>query len=409
MTPLILYVRLILATTYCIAYQHTAFNPNNIGSMSPRTSNDYKLSIIRTTETVAMSTVVADRVAMSPPPPPSPARKVFTSETSAMRSLRRLSFKSPEKRSKQNGNSPYVSNTPTLESRVQLAADGIPARKSSVSTEPSTFLTALATQERRVLELKEELQKAESDLEALKKQWASHEATKKKDEMHHSEQLQTIASPTPITCLNLMADTPCIMKDRKRQKAMYIQTRQPPRKVFAGSRHTRTLSLLTSTSTYYGNTTPELSTASSDSPRVGTAKWSARSATTSEFIFHPASSQDPTARLQPSISFPKEDLVITGKQFLGDLREGLWTFIEDLKQATVGEEAVSNVRSRRTRGERTGLSSIVQDTGLPTCMKKDFLDIKSSNNRGDPVGSLDSQMLPKPRERWEAGTGSDAT
>ncbi|KAL9123378.1 MAG: hypothetical protein Q9187_000060 [Circinaria calcarea] len=365
--------------------------------MSSSTSNDYQLGIIGTTETVAMSTVIADRVAMSPPPHPSPARTVLTSETLAMRSLRRLSFKSPELRSKQNGNSQYVSNTPALDTRNALAADGTPARKSSNSSESSTFLTTLATQERRVLELKEELQKAESDLETLKKQWASHEATKKKDELRHSEQLRTIAFPTRITRLNLMAETPCIMKDQERHKAMYIQTRQPPRKVFAGSRHTRTLSLLTSTPTYYDKTTPEISMASPKSPRVGTAKWPARSATSPEFIFYPASSRDLPAMLKPSTSIPKEDLVITGKQFFGDLREGLWTFIEDLKQTTVGEEAVSNVRSRRTRGERTDLPSIVYDTRLPTCTKQGFSDMKLSDNRGDPVGALDSQTFSKPR------------
>jgi septal ring factor EnvC (AmiA/AmiB activator) len=54
------------------------------------------------------------------------------------------------------------------------------------------FLVALAGQERRVLELKEELQKAEDELKRLKKQWAHHEAHKKKAEIRHVEQLQPL-------------------------------------------------------------------------------------------------------------------------------------------------------------------------------------------------------------------------
>lgn len=35
---------------------------------------------------------------------------------------------------------------------------------------------------------------------------------------------------------------------------------------------------------------------------------------------------------------PRDAIVETGKQLVGDLREGLWTFFEDLRQATVGED-----------------------------------------------------------------------
>lgn len=43
-----------------------------------------------------------------------------------------------------------------------------------------------------MLELREELQKAEGDLEKLKKQWATYEATKKRNELRHVEALQPL-------------------------------------------------------------------------------------------------------------------------------------------------------------------------------------------------------------------------
>ena len=46
----------------------------------------------------------------------------------------------------------------------------------------TNFLTAIAAQERRVLELKEDLVRAEADLRKLKVQWAQHEAQKKRND-----------------------------------------------------------------------------------------------------------------------------------------------------------------------------------------------------------------------------------
>lgn len=40
--------------------------------------------------------------------------------------------------------------------------------------------------------MREELQKAQGDLEKLKKQWATHEATKKRNEIRHVEALQPL-------------------------------------------------------------------------------------------------------------------------------------------------------------------------------------------------------------------------
>ena len=43
----------------------------------------------------------------------------------------------------------------------------------------------------------------------------------------------------------------------------------------------------------------------------------------------------------PSANLAKDDILDTGKQLVGDFRQGLWTLFEDLRQATVGEEAIN--------------------------------------------------------------------
>lgn len=254
MTPLVLCVCLILALIYCVVYQYTAFSLIGIARKSVTRDNGYEFSSITIPlklKPTVLSTSFATRSAILLAPPPSLGRKAFTTESLAMRDLKSLSIKNPTLGSKQDNYSYSISDTPTMDTSETLAMDGLPARRFSVSIEPNAFLTALATQERHVLELKEELQKAESDLEISKKQWASHETSKKKDEMRRSEKLQVIASPVRSTVMETEEPSPPIVKDRERRRAMYIQPRQPQRKVFAGSRHTKTLSLLNPTSTNY--------------------------------------------------------------------------------------------------------------------------------------------------------------
>jgi Domain of unknown function (DUF4048) len=44
---------------------------------------------------------------------------------------------------------------------------------------------------------------------------------------------------------------------------------------------------------------------------------------------------------------PAKDVIVeSGKKMASDLREGLWTFFEDIRQATVGEEGINGIDSR---------------------------------------------------------------
>ena len=221
-----------------------------------------------------------------------------------------------------------------------LAPSSTPASARPATPEANDFLTALATQERRVLELKEELEKAETDLAKLKRQWAVHEATKKRNEIRHVEPLRPLKSPLKDATFSLQPGPQKDVGGGKRPRTMSIRTRQPQRTVFEGGRHTRTLSLLSPASLANRENVPAPisehveSNKNSDVPRTAMPRIS-----TTPITRHPQEGAQ-----QPGGT--KEDLVHTGKQFVGDLKDGLFNFFEDLRQATVGDEALTAGRSR---------------------------------------------------------------
>lgn len=120
------------------------------------------------------------------------------------------------------------------------------------------------------------------------------------------------------------------------------------RKVFAGSRHTKTLSLVASCRTQGefetqapqepANVVPQVSPIDTRDP--------ARNPIHAVRPLRPRTGTDDSIKVQP-----KEAFIETGKQLVGDLREGLWTFFEDLRQVTVGEEANVVVKGNQL-GER---------------------------------------------------------
>ena len=210
--------------------------------------------------------------------------------------------------------------------------------------ESNTFLTALAAQERRVLELKEELEKAEGELEKLKKQWAAHEATKKRNELRHLEQLQPLNTSLagPSASASHDEESVRINKELDRRKRTSSSVRSSQRTVFSGSRHTRTLSLLS----------PRDSTATSHSSLQGNGHTRHPLETVNDvavpFTIHElSSSTDGSSVSTSSYKGPPRDMILeTGKQLVGDFRQGLWTFFEDLKQVTVGDEAAGTLNPR---------------------------------------------------------------
>jgi hypothetical protein len=273
----------------------------------------------------------------------------------------RVSFESPQisasptkmahSRSKSVIDSPRRLNRLSMSFPV-LPPNAAPSRPTSWTnspvlspTEPSpsvegNFLTQLASQERRVLELKEALRQAEVELDRLKRYWASHEAHKKRGDVRRVQALQPLSAN--LSSLEASEDdvdgsSQWLQKEMERRKALLSGIKTSNRKVFSGSKHTRTLSLLS----------PEKSTFSQPFPQPADIRRSEDNLHRSPELKRSSLSMESTRpQREPDDTLPafdgppsKDVLLRTGKQMATDIRDGLWTFFEDIRQATIGEEA----------------------------------------------------------------------
>lgn len=245
--------------------------------------------------------------------------------------------------------------------------------KSPAKTRGSAdFLTLLAAQERKVLELKEELQKAEVDLLELKKQWALYEANKKRDEVRHVKKLQPLALDDVSGRENAPAEDD-VGEERRRKRALVERSnateaanvnnpttnlsRKGSKRVFEG-RHTRTLSLLSPTSQKPGRPPTTTSIDEITTSQDGTVVPGSDGDITRPPLMRMSTLNDLSESDNLQLRFGKtykdlaahrrsmpsgaaDVLVKQGKSVYDGVREGLWTFFEDIRQATVGEEGVN--------------------------------------------------------------------
>lgn len=266
-------------------------------------------------------------------------------------------------------------------------------------TESDRFLTLIAQQERRVLELKEELSKAEGDLERLKKQWAVSEARKKRGELRGSKQL------LPLSTVALPKETELGVgfgdgreghgggggggggfrepgkrpyPSKRRESVKKQQQQQPQRRVFEGSRHTKALSLLspkilsdqelqalrstTHPSRFDPSETPFPRTDNNINNRLIRAETTPNPTTSSssKTATYSNSTDVPLTTSPASPTRPKGDILNPAKQLVGDFREGLWTFFEDLRQATVGDDISALDSRHHAKRDSISASSIQQ-------------------------------------------------
>jgi len=268
------------------------------------------------------------------------------------------------------------------------------------------FITAIAAQERRVLELREELSRAESDLARLKKQWATHEAYKKRSERRVVEPLRPIS-----TNLDLQED-PVTRRSAEvdRRKALLHQLNQQNtpergrRRVFRGG-HTRTLSLLSPTKADGDFSVHEDVSESSrsrfeepDSPYVS------RYAPVTQAQISKRASWAPRSTVQTS----------GVKQIAQDLRQGLWTFVEDLRQATVGDEPITG-QGTYLRGNDGALRATLAANALSQAGDQDTIKASGSNSRPRAAAAFEEPPTSTPQSTEEKKTpsveseGDDAT
>lgn len=348
----------------------------------------------------------------------------------------------PEQQQQQSSPSVAVASTPTAESPGMMSPgqsvpDALPPT-SDESPEPTDILTAIASQERKVLELREELQKAELELAGLKKQWVLSERRKKQTEISHRAEAMRpwrqptdvgespSASETPSSAGTATPTDPSVSAQIRRSKELDRRSsiRSTPtadvsvsangRRVFAGSKHTRALSLLSpemgvvktpfpmkneSEQQMAGNETQ-----ATRHPRSATLP-SVERADTSESLEKPvdlmtqnASGNQWRRSLPPPSS---EALLRTGRQMAYDLREGLWTFLEDIRQATVGEEAMSDTRTRTLQTP----ASTRQRSRSGQRSDRSVTPVRSREQQNGAFGRTNSSSSLSTKEAAGAGAG----
>ncbi|RMD43719.1 hypothetical protein DV735_g1468, partial [Chaetothyriales sp. CBS 134920] len=221
----------------------------------------------------------------------------------------------------------------------------------------SDILTLVAAQERRVLELREELAKAESELGGLKKKWAVYEANKKRDEFRHTRSMAVPLDEmtSPHAGLGGQVD---IEEERRRRRALVERStgaghrhslsvragRKTSPRVFQGS-HTRALSLLSHQSHTPTQSLPETPTDESSAGGTATSQETATVPALDGFVPRPQSFgktyKDLAAQRKPMSPPSADTLMKSGKLVVEGVRDGLWTFFEDIRLATVGDEAIN--------------------------------------------------------------------
>jgi Domain of unknown function (DUF4048) len=245
-----------------------------------------------------------------------------------------------------------------------------------------SFLVALAAHERRVLELREELGRAEGELERLKRQWALHEAAKKRGEARAVEPLRPMSNNLSshggvgVLSKEEVENIELWNAEQKRRRAIVngslanggLKTSASShRKVISGQRHTRTLSLLSPDRMQYGQSFPQPANLNAElregplenkpglSPSMALPPTKPSTAPKKSSDSGQGNNDSTTKARSSYQGPPREVLIRTGRQMAEDFKEGLWTFIEDLRQATVGDEGVNATASRTTTSH--GLTS----------------------------------------------------
>ncbi|KAF4984336.1 hypothetical protein FZEAL_447 [Fusarium zealandicum] len=214
------------------------------------------------------------------------------------------------------------------------------------------FIIAIAAQERRVLELREELSRAEADLTSLKKKWTTQE---KKGEPIPFEAFRNAVTPTEEEGASNRRSV-----DMDRRKLLQ-QTQSPVtpsrRRVLRGG-HTRTLSLLSPAKPEAGFSLHQDRDHEAESVRLPSLE--RRTAQLTNPHLSKRASWQPRTQ-QNTAGVP---------QIVEDFKLGLRAFVEDIRQITVGDEPINGQTLRSNsiadRTETSRESPKGQDTIRPS-------------------------------------------
>lgn len=273
-----------------------------------------------------------------------PTHTRSASSADIVRQGKRLSLQFPIQPSLGNG-SPLFS--PRSRPQSWVATPSSVPSPDATSVAEINILAVIAAQERYVLELKEDLAKAEQDLKILKGYHAAQESTRQLHAARKVTQLQpldtSLANYTPSPD-DEDGSSSWMMREMERRKALLSSTKSSQRKVFSGSRHLRTLSLLSPDKIYTPSFPQPMDVLEQTTPS-GTMRPPPlpRSSTTPVIGSQIATNANGEKYdIGGLTNMQRDALLRTGKRMATDFKDGLLTFIEDIRQATVGEDAMGD-------------------------------------------------------------------
>ncbi|KAL6879081.1 hypothetical protein J3F83DRAFT_758808 [Trichoderma novae-zelandiae] len=380
-----------VAESSAAARARTATFASSSSSSSPGISRSHSASSTGTSSAF-------DDSAHAMPPPPLPRSDSFTrgrprASPSVSRHKNRLSLTLPV--ALPLGDGPRLADSPAIMTASAMTASSVPQTPletpGSLAASPSNaneLIIAIAAQDRRVLELKEELAQAETELARLKKQWASEEVYRKRSDSHRSDPFGY--SQAGLDDDALVASRRSVELDRRKHILQGQTTQaQARRKVIRGG-HARTLSLL--------------------SPVRTESVFSLNEATQADPITLPSVEQrmaqltDPTLAKRSSWQPRSQQTVasVVGvPSIVEDFKLGFRAFVEDIRQITVGDEPVTG------QSQRTTSTSIAnareQDTSKPNHATTHTRT--SSNEGSSPAASTTSQANRTPELKPKTGSG----
>lgn len=293
------------------------------------------------------------------PPPPPPMGDAFESPPSSFgaRSTRSLSTTS------RNSNRLSLtlpialpSNAPSRPTPISTTAPSFPPTPKDTPTvrsptDANDFIHAIAAQERRVLELRDELKGAEAELARLKKQWGAFDSVRKRNAIVNGEPLRTSNSlQNSPNVEDVETKRRSIELDRRRSMLMSQQLSREGipssgrRRVIRGG-HTRALSLLSPTK-------PDAGFSLLDDVLDGQMPSVKDSEPHLQYLSRPLTAHQISKRAtwapRSTASSPSSNNGV--KQMAEDFKAGLWTFVEDLRQVAVGDEPINGGGSLHRRG-----------------------------------------------------------
>ncbi|KAF3760311.1 hypothetical protein M406DRAFT_348565 [Cryphonectria parasitica EP155] len=306
-----------------------------------------------------------------PPPPPPPAEELFDSPPSSFgaRSTRSLSTTS------RNSNRLSLTlpialptNAPSRPTPISTTVPSFPPTPGDTPTvrsptDANDFIHAIAAQERRVLELREDLKSAEAELSRLKKQWGAFDSVRKRNAMVNGEPLRPSPQSSPAVD-DVEGKTRSVELDRRRTMLMSQQLSKEATTPTSGRRrvmrggHTRALSLLSPTKPDEGFSLLDDALVR-HKPAVKDSEPHLQNVGRRHHHHHqhpPLAANGISKRAtwtpRSSANSPSPGV----KQMAEDFKAGLWTFVEDLRQVAVGDEPITGTPSgggyRRVSGRQ---------------------------------------------------------